>query len=259
MDMPNIKDQLGKIIAIPQTINTIVSLVPSQTELLHDLEVWDKVIGVTRFCVHPKDARKVKTVIGGTKDPKLDKIKVLKPDLVIANKEENRKEDIEALAAEIPVWVSDVSDLGSSLDMIRTVGQITGATGIADRMVTELQTSFGHIHKAQGETVLYLIWRKPWMAVGRGTFIDDMLQRCGFQNILEKPRYPEISAASFTELNPDRILLSSEPYPFREKQVAEVQALCPEAKVQLVDGELFSWYGSRLLKSVEYFNQLVAG
>ncbi|GAB3869500.1 helical backbone metal receptor [Hymenobacter segetis] len=257
----NVTDQMGRRVAVPFPPQRIVSLVPSQTELLFDLGLGEKVVGVTKFCIHPAEARTQATVIGGTKNFDFDKIAALKPDLIIGNKEENYQDGIEQLADQYPVWLSDISNLTEALDMIRRVGFIVGAKEKATVLADEIEASFATFAASATEVALvsaaYFIWRKPYMVATTGTFIDDMLRRVGFVNAFTGlSRYPEITAEQLATTAPQRILLSSEPYPFAEKHVAEFQQICPTAKVEIVDGELFSWYGSRLLKSAAYFTQL---
>ena len=246
---------------VESAAQAIVSLVPSQTELLFELGVGERVVGVTKFCVHPASARRTATVVGGTKQVDFEQLDALRPDIIIANKEENTRADIERLAERYPVWLSDISTLPEALAMIRQVGGLVGAAERAEALATAIETSFAALAAVARPLVptAYLIWRKPWMVAGSGTFIDDMLHRAGFTNAFgHLGRYPEITAEALAAAAPARILLSSEPYPFREKHLAELQALCPAARVQLVDGELFSWYGSRLRLSAAYFEQLRA-
>jgi len=265
MDAPNfpllplvVTDQLGRRVEIPFPPQRVVSLVPSQTELLFDLGISKRVVGITKFCIYPPDARQVATVIGGTKNFDFDKIAALKPDLIIGNKEENYQAGIEQLAGSYPVWLSDISDLGQALDMIRRVGFIVGAKDKADRIAAEVATSFGALAAPEPiASAAYFIWRKPYMVAASSTFIDDMLQRAGFTNAFAHlGRYPEVTPAQLAQAAPTRIFLSSEPYPFKEKHLTEFQEICPQAQIELVDGELFSWYGSRLLFSAAYFQTL---
>ena len=260
-----VTDQMARRVAVPFPPERIVSLVPSQTELLFDLGLGKKVVGVTKFCIHPAEARTKATVIGGTKNFDFDKIASLKPDLIIGNKEENYQAGIEELAAKYPVWLSDISSLPEALDMIRRVGFIAGAKERAEALATEIAASFSALAPAELKepkeeapvSAAYFIWRKPYMAAATGTFIDDMLRRAGFANAFaDETRYPEITAEQLATAAPQRLFLSSEPYPFGEKHIAEFQQICPNAKIEIVDGELFSWYGSRLRKSAAYFNQL---
>lgn len=265
MDLPaitsmplNVTDQMGRRVAVPFPPQRIVSLVPSQTELLFDLGLGNKVVGVTKFCIHPAEARRQAAVVGGTKNFDFEKIAALKPDLIIGNKEENYQTGIEQLAASYPVWLSDMSSLPEALDMIRRVGFIAGAKEKAEALAAEIDASFATLPAPTSvETVAYFIWRKPYMVAAAGTFINDLLQRAGFINAFAgQTRYPEISAEQLAAAAPQRIFLSSEPYPFGEKHVAEFQRICPAAKIEIVDGELFSWYGSRLHHSAAYFSQL---
>jgi ABC-type Fe3+-hydroxamate transport system substrate-binding protein len=267
MDLPQfpslpltVTDQLGRRVKIPFPPQRIVSLVPSQTELLFDLGVGKRVAGVTKFCIYPPEARQAATIIGGTKNFDFDKIAALKPDLIIGNKEENYQAGIEQLAAQYPVWLSDISDLPQVLDMIRRVGFITGAKDKAEQIAAVISHSFAALAAPEPAiSAAYFIWRKPYMAAASGTFIDDMLRRAGFRNVFAHlGRYPEITPEQLAATAPDRILLSSEPYPFQDKHLAEFQDICPTATIQLVDGELFSWYGSRLRLSAAYFQTLRA-
>jgi ABC-type Fe3+-hydroxamate transport system substrate-binding protein len=255
--MNNFIDQMGRKVQVPTNPQRIISLVPSQTELLADLGLGERVVGITKFCIHPNDWRKTKTVIGGTKEFKMDRIRQLKPDLIIGNKEENYQGGIEELASQYPVWMSDIATLADAMDMIGNVGSLVGAEASAQYLVGEISKGFAEIPAvAKPIKALYLIWQNPYMAAGQGTFIHELLQLAGFKNGVAMPRYPALSEAEIVQLQPEVILLSSEPFPFREKHVASLQALCPQSQVKLVDGELFSWYGSRLLKSASYLSQL---
>jgi ABC-type Fe3+-hydroxamate transport system substrate-binding protein len=247
-------------VAIPFPPQRIVSLVPSQTELLFDVGVGKRVVGSTKFCIYPHEARATASVIGGTKNFDFDKIAALKPDLIIGNKEENYRAGIEQLAASYPVWLSDISDLGQALDMIRRVGFIAGAKDKAEKIAAEIANSFAILAAPEPmASAAYFIWRKPYMVAASGTFIEDMMRRAGFSNVFaDLGRYPEVTPEQLAKAAPARIFLSSEPYPFKEKHLAEFQEICPAAEIQLVDGELFSWYGSRLLFSAAYFQTLRA-
>lgn len=259
-------DQLGRKIELSSPPKRIVSLVPSQTELLYDLGLRDEVVGITKFCIHPDEWFRSKTRVGGTKKLNLNIIKQLQPDLIIGNKEENEKSQIEQLMQEYPVWMSDIYTLRDALDMITRIGALVRKQQESQLIKLQIEAAFKalatttpRIANYKLPTVAYFIWKDPWMAAGSGTFIHDMLERCGFQNIFRNSkRYPEVSLEQIKEANPEVILLSSEPYPFKEKHIQELQSVCPAAKIKLVDGELFSWYGSRLLKSPDYFRELSA-
>ncbi|MBL7984308.1 MAG: ABC transporter substrate-binding protein [Flavobacteriales bacterium] len=260
--MRSITDQMHRTVKVPDAPQRIISLVPSQTELLYDLGLGERVVGITKFCVHPETWFKTKHRVGGTKKVDMEKIRALKPDLIIGNKEENERKDIEALEKEFPVWMSDVRSLHHAAHMILQVGAITGSEAKAEKIVRGIATAFEDLKPLpEPLTVAYLIWREPYMAVGQGTFVNDMLWRCGLQNVFDEgdARYPEITAQELAEADPDLILLSSEPYPFKEKHLAEFNMICPGTPVRIVDGELFSWYGSRLLASPAYMNGLLLG
>jgi ABC-type Fe3+-hydroxamate transport system substrate-binding protein len=254
-----LEDQLGNIIPLAQPPRRIISLVPSQTELLFDLGLEREIVGITKFCIHPADKVKLVTKIGGTKNFDLDRITSLKPDLIIGNKEENYKEGIKALQNDFPVWMSDIFTLEDALEMIRKIGQLVNKAPKANAIATNISNSFSQLQALSSPqpTAAYLIWRKPFMAAAKDTFIDNMLQKAGFANVFHHlARYPEITPLQFHSANPDFIFLSSEPYPFKQKHISELQEICPFSKILLVDGELFSWYGSRLIKSATYFLEL---
>ncbi|WP_082780436.1 ABC transporter substrate-binding protein [Rufibacter sp. DG15C] len=250
---------MGHQVLVPQAPQRIVSLVPSQTELLFDLGLGDRVVGVTKFCLHPKELVKGKTKIGGTKNFKTEVIDQLQPDLIIGNKEENYQEGIEALQQKYPVWMSDIYTLEDAFAMMEQVGKITRTEPQAGKLTSIIKTQFEKIEPIQPPvTAAYFIWKNPYMAVGGNNFIDDILTRCGLVNALQHlPRYPEVTPAMLAALNPQVILLSSEPFPFQEKHIQEFKEICPQAKVLIVDGEMFSWYGSRLQYAVPYLQKVL--
>lgn len=258
--MPVFRDQLNRKVELSGIPKRIISIVPSQTELLFYLGLNAEVVGITKFCVHP--AAKINSIakVGGTKQLDIEKIRLLAPDLIIANKEENDRIQVEELMNICPVCISDISDLHSALQMIEGIGEITGRSEQATSLCKEIINRFNGIKLPL--TALkadYLIWRKPYMLAGKNTFIDCMLQRCGFNNAIELERYPEIDAVGLIATNPDLVFLSSEPYPFAQKHIEEFKVLLPNARIILVDGEMFSWYGSRLLYAPAYFEQLITG
>lgn len=257
--MPLYADQMNRTVNIPSTPKKIISIVPSQTELLFDLGLDEEIAGVTKFCTHPADKVKRRLKVGGTKKLNINQIKKINPDLIIGNKEENEKDQIEELAQNFPVWMSDISNLDDAVDMIQKVGQLVDKEEEATQLTSAITTSFNNLKfKSSSLKVAYLIWRKPYMVAGKGTFIDDMLKRCGLKNAFEADRYPEVFPAQIVDANPDLVFLSSEPYPFTDRHLTEFQALVPGADIRLVDGELFSWYGSRLLQAPKYFKQLIS-
>jgi ABC-type Fe3+-hydroxamate transport system substrate-binding protein len=251
-------DQLNKRVELPSVPKRIISVVPSQTELLFYLGLDVEVIGITKFCIHPTDKFKPTTKVGGTKQLNIQQIKELKPDLIIANKEENDKSQIEELMHICPVWISDISNLDEALDMIIKVGALVDRKDKSERLVKDIIQQFNQFTTPKlNLSVVYFIWRKPYMVAGKQTYIDNLLERCGLVNVSKDDRYPEATEQMLIDANPDVILLSSEPYPFTQKHIEEFQLLLPDAEVILVDGEMFSWYGSRLLQVPTYFKQLI--
>ncbi len=255
-------DQTNKVVEITTPPLRIISLVPSQTELLHFLNLDDQVVGITKFCVHPNNWFRNKTRVGGTKQYHFDRIEALTPNLIIANKEENDKEQILQLAEKYPVWVSDVKNLTDACEMIKSVGAITNTTLQTNKLIENIQEGFLHLKKQVVKRpnlrVLYLIWQKPYMTIGGDTFINDMIENAGWTNCYaNQTRYPVVTEGEITDLQPDLILLSSEPFPFKKKHITEISKLCPTAVIKLVDGEYFSWYGSRLLQTSQYLCNLV--
>ena len=250
-------DQLHNRVTVSYPPQRVVSLVPSQTELLADLGLESRVVGITKFCIHPAHWRNSKTLVGGTKNVNIERIRSLNPDLILGNKEENSREGIAALAEEFPVWMSNVVTPADARLMIREVGAITDTANRANELVQKFDDSLKYIRRFDGAKVLYLIWKKPWMAAGNKTFINAMLALAGFINVIQEDRYPELTDAQISQLNPDFIFLSSEPYPFTEKHKALFNETAPASRVVLVDGKAFSWYGSRLLRFSDYLNHLI--
>lgn len=237
----------------------IVSLVPSQTELLFDLGLEEEIAGITKFCIHPAGKQHSKPHIGGTKNIDFERIAALQPDLIIGNKEENERSQIDELSRHYPVWMSDITTLDDALQMIRQIGELTGKASNASQLLQKIKLAFRSADLLQQSPVsaAYFIWYRPWMVAAGNTFINNMLLASGFQNIFShKTRYPEISLKELQTLKPAVILLSSEPFPFGEKHIREIQQQVPESSIWLVDGAMFSWYGSRLLLAPAYFTNL---
>lgn len=251
-------DQLQRNIQLPEHPMRIVSLVPSQTELLADLGLEEEVIGITKFCVHPGEWFRSKTRIGGTKTVNIELVRTLRPDLIIANKEENVREQINALEAIAPVWVSDVNNINDALQMIESIGRITHKNTEAERLTARLKDDLAAMAQPKEKIrTAYLIWKDPYMAAGGDTFISDVMRLAGFENVLQsEPRYPSVTPEILREKETALVMLSSEPYPFKQKHVDELQAQLPGAKIICVDGEIFSWYGSRMKYMKDYIAQL---
>lgn len=256
--MKIITDQLGRQVKVPMDPKRILSLVPSQTELLYDLDLTDRIAGITKFCVRPPELVKLKPKIGGTKKFNFDLIDGLKPDLILGNKEENYKEGIEKLAKKYPVWISDILSLEDAFAMMDMLGEMLNASRRARLIRDHIQRLFaalpGH---TTPKRALYFIWKEPWMVAAGETFINEMLGLAGFENAAQNfKRYPELQPEEMRNLDPEVILLSSEPYPFKEKHLQPVKDIFPNAQVILVDGEIFSWYGSRLQYAPDYFRKI---
>ncbi len=245
---------------LPCRPRKIISLVPSLTELLSALGLDAEVTGITKFCIHPGHWRQQKSIIGGTKNIRLQLIDTLQPDLVIANREENRKEDVDRIAGKFPVWVTDVHDLQGALEMIRDIGNLTDTRVQAENICRAITHAFSGLQPLSPPLrTAYLIWREPYMTAGGDTFIHSMLVQCGFNNLFsQRTRYPATTLAELEALDCELLLLSSEPYPFTQQHLETMQAVLPRTRIRLADGEMFSWYGSRLQQSAGYFRQLIA-
>lgn len=228
---------------------------PSLTELLIDLGLEDKLAGRTRFCIHPESVVNDIPIVGGTKNPDRDKIRKINPDVIIANREENRKEDIEALSEEFRIFLTEIPSVEEALITIIEIGEMFDVKDKAGKLVSSILAQLEKAPDEPVKSVAYFIWKKPWMVAGGDTYINSVLTHYKLQNVYsDKLRYPEVDLSETAERNPDYIFLSSEPYPFREKHIEKVQEVCRSSKVILADGEWFSWYGSRMLASFKELN-----
>ena len=264
--MPFYTDQLQRTINVSSTPNNIISTVPSQTELLHYLGLENEVTGLTKFCIHPKQWHQTKTRIGGTKTLNIATITALQPQLIIANKEENTKAQIDELAALFPVWISDVNNVTDALQMIEMIGSMTSKESAAKELTAQIALQLNTLsehtkafinNQTKRLKTAYLIWKDPYMTVGGDTFINSIMELAGFTNVFKHiARYPVITIQDLIDIDCNLLILSSEPYPFKQKHIAELQAGLPHTKIIIADGEAFSWYGSRLLQSVPYLQQL---
>lgn len=255
----NCTDQMGFSVTVPRSPERIVSLVPSQTELLFDLGAGHRVVGATRYCIHPQRELAKVDKIGGTKRFDFPAIVAVKPDLVIGNKEENYQEGIDKLRVSYPVWMSDIETLDGAMNMIEQIGAITNCGARARVLADQVRREWDALPGIGDLRVAYLVWKKPYMAVGGGTFIDDVLSKLGLRNFFSGVRrYPETTVRELNCAKLDVLMLSSEPYPFSKENVQELSRLLPRTVVVLVDGEMFSWYGSRLRRSPAYFQTLFA-
>ncbi|HET7628175.1 MAG TPA: helical backbone metal receptor [Bacillales bacterium] len=256
--MRNMKDHLGRETAYPFPPKRVVSLCPSITETLFDLGLTEKeVVGRTRYCIHPESLVKQVRTVGGTKKIKTDVVAELKPDLIIAEKEENPKETIEALEKDFPVFVADVRSYEDALTMIRDLGKLLDREKKAEALTEKIEQKFDFFGRVSPRSMAYLIWKNPYMAAGSDTFIDSMLQKAGFTNVFaNRPeRYPEIEVADLRQASPEFVFLSSEPYPFQDADRKELREHLSGCEIVAIDGEI-CWYGSRMLKAADLLNQL---
>ncbi len=253
-------DQAGFEVSLKKVPERIVCTVPSLTELLFDLGLGEKVVGVTRFCVKPSGARKQAAIVGGTKDIDVKTVESLKPDLIIGNKEENRKEQINEIKNTTPVWLSEISNVQEACSAIEQLGHLTDTQSRASLLNDQIQSAVKKLRQIPDthKSVLYFIWKKPYMVAGRSTYINSILDLCGLKNIApdSESRYPQLSIDYIQKLQPQIILLSSEPYPFSSGDLHQITQKQDKAEGFLLNGEIFSWYGSRLipaLDSIRYF------
>ncbi len=261
--MMNFIDQIGTLHTFETTPKRIVSLVPSQTELLYDLGLEDSIIGITKFCIHPYHLKATKTIVGGTKMIKFEKIKALQPDIIICNKEENTKEIVEELSQICPVWVTDIYTIEDNNKMIEDFGLLFNKRTNAKKWIDKINYGFhdyqNFIKDKPKKKVAYFIWANPYMVAGNNTFINEILKLNHFTNIYrdKESRYPEVELKKIRlEGDPDYVFLSSEPFPFKDEHAFEIGRATHHAKTVFVDGEFFSWYGSRLVKAFDYFKKI---
>ncbi len=234
----------------------IVSLVPSLTELLFALGAGASVVGRTRFCTEPAEAARVPSV-GGTKNPNVARIVALQPDLVIANKEENRREDVDELrSAGLDVLVTDPNSVDEALAMIAGIGALLGHPGEASVIIADVHAALAEPSHGGQPRVFVAVWKQPFLGLGCASYGHDLLERAGAVNVLGgRPRYPEVTTAEVAALNPSLILLPAEPYPFKDSDVAEYGRIAP---ARIIDGRLLWWYGPRIPDAVRALRAIFA-
>ena len=260
--MKLIKDQLGREISLPNTPKRIVSLVPSQTELLYDLALENELVGITKYCVHPFQLKSIKTIVGGTKKVDFEKIKALEPDFILCNKEENSYDFLPELEKIAPTYFSDVNSIQDSIDLILRLGSIlnrrTESDNLAHKIEFKLNDFKQFIKDKPSRKVAYFIWAKPWMVVGNDTYINEMLRLNKFENIYDNmSRYPKVEINKIRhEGDPDVVILSSEPFSFKDEHAMEIASFTNRSVTVFGDGEMFSWPGSRILLAFDYFKEL---
>ena len=179
----------------------------------------------------------------------------MKPELIIANKEENEEQQVKELMKHHEVWVTDIKTVDDNISFLKELGERLNKVEIANEFIQKIEEIFSGLHSERNLKAVYLIWKNPYMTVGGDTFINAVLKKIGIKNIFEnQKRYPEISVDEMKDT--DIIFLSSEPYPFKEKHLTEIEEVTG-TKTILVDGEAFSWYGTQLAKRREYFKELL--
>lgn len=256
-ELRRVTDMLGRDVNVPVQPQRIVSLCPSITETLFEIGLADQLVGLTRYCLHPAEQVAQKTKVGGTKKPDFEAIKALQPDLIVAEKEENRREDVELLAKQWPVYVTEIRDIAAAHGMMNVLGDVCDRQVQAQQLSHKIESAWQSLPRLEKPLrVAYLIWRKPWMAAGSDTYIDAVLRRLGLENVFAgAERYPQFSNEELMAKNPDLVLLSSEPFPFAEKHIRELEMIVPHSDIQLVDGEAFSWYGAHMLPATRYLEK----
>jgi hypothetical protein len=245
----------------------VVSLVPSWTEFLHDLQA--EVVGQTKFCVRPDAAYRSLPRVGGTKTVHVDRVMELRPDLVVANKEENAREDLERLAELLPpscdILVTDVRTVDAAFDAMSDLGARLERVAQAESWVARIRDAWGDPKPVVGSAA-YAVWAKPWMAAGPDTFIHDVMRHWGIHNaVADLPSEELAQAGRYPNLGDDeaagvqhagRWLLPSEPFPFAAKHLEALEAAHPDRQFMLVDGEAFSWYGTRMWHAAAHFEEV---
>jgi ABC-type Fe3+-hydroxamate transport system substrate-binding protein len=240
----------------------IVSLVPSLSEALFALGLGARVVGVTEWCVHPREEVARLPKVGGTKTPDLAAICALQPDLVIANREENRRRDVERLeAAGIPVWVTYPRSVREGAELLR---ELAGLGASPERTQAVVEPVLEAVTRAEarppgpGPRVFCPIWRNPWMTVGADTYAHDLIRLCGGENVFAERgdrRYPRVSEEEILAAAPEVVLLPDEPYRFDDHDAAELRhweiPAARDRRIHLIDGTLVSWYGPRIRGAIE--------
>ncbi|MBI2458595.1 MAG: cobalamin-binding protein [candidate division NC10 bacterium] len=264
-----VTDAFGKPFELGEPARRIISLIPSITEIFFSLGVGDRVVGVTKFCTQPPDGVKSKPRVGGQKNPRVDAIFDLKPDLVVANVEENRKEDVEAMwAAGLKILVTYPRTVRQGIQLVRDLGVLTGESSRAEGIAAECEAALGKVERATAGRarvrVFCPIWRKPYMTINGDTYVDDVLRTCGGENVFHDhpKRYPTVTLPEMAALRPEVVLLPDEPYPFGQKHLTDFQAFSDVPAVRtgrfrLVDGKVLCWYGPRIAESLRTLGKIL--
>ncbi|OJH19300.1 iron ABC transporter substrate-binding protein [Bacillus obstructivus] len=259
-----IEDHLSRIVEYQSPPKRIISICPGITDTLYSLQLENEVVGRTKYCIFPKDKVSNASVVGGTKQINLQVIRELKPDLIIAEKEENTKEIVEELEREFPVFVAEIQSIKDAYRMIRDIGEVTNREELARTLIERIKYQFQEIPSVCGKRVAYVIWRKPYMVVGNDTYIHSVLEKLGFINpfATKSDRYPIVTIKDFQDADLDFVFLATEPFPYSDKYKQEFMKFIPNVVPIIVEGEMF-WYGPRMLEASKYFstflNKMVNG
>jgi ABC-type Fe3+-hydroxamate transport system substrate-binding protein len=260
-----VEDALARAVALPARVERVVSLVPSLTEWLVAVGVGERLVGVTDWCAEPAEVTARLPKVRGTKNPDLAAVRALEPDLVVANAEENRRIDVERLeSAGVAVWVTAPLTVAGAVDELGDLAAAVGDLPRAAALDARLRAALAAAQRSRnGRPALAryacAVWRDPWMWVGRATYAADLLALAGGEPVLEDPggRYPRLEPAALAALDPEVVLLPSEPYPFGAAD-AEQLAGWSGARVRLVDGRALTWYGPRIPGALDSFRRLLS-
>ncbi|GAB3805982.1 ABC transporter substrate-binding protein [Virgibacillus kimchii] len=253
-----VTDHLGREVEFSFPPQRIISIVPGITDILYSLRLEHEIVGRTRYCIYPKDKVEQAKTIGGTKRVKRDQIRELKPDLIIAEKEENTKEIVEQLEKDFPVYVCEIQTVDDTFKIIEDLGAITNRQTESEKLQSEIGTAIQSLPSGKGKRFAYVIWQNPYMVAGSDTYITSLLEKMGFVNAFSgyEGRYPEVSEDDFRKADLDYIFLATEPFPFQEKHIRQFSELFPDVHVMSLDGEMF-WYGPRMIEAAPYFNRVL--
>jgi len=258
-----VQDQLGKEHQFEQMPKRIVCLVPALTETLFDLGLEDELVGITTSCSHPYHLRVTKTTVGGPKQVDVDQIKLLQPDVIIGNKEENSAEDIARLQAICPVWMADVQTLDQNFQLLERLGQLFNKRTEASKWIDKIRFAqkdfMAFVSDKTAYKTAYFMGREPFIVAGGATFIQELLTINQFENVYagREEQYPEVEVRKIRiQGDPELVFLPSIPYPFEEEHAFEIGRFTHHGKTVFVDGEMFSWYGTHVHKAFDYFKQI---
>lgn len=256
--MKTITDHLGRKVTYQYPPKRIISLNPCITETLYFLDLDEQIAGRTRYCIFPAGKVEKAKIVGGTKDIDLEAIHEVKPDLIIAEKEENTKEIVETLEKYYPVYVAEVRSIADAYRMIEDISSLLDREEQGRRLVQTIKDRFQHLPRANGMKAAYVIWRNPYMVVGGDTYIHSVLETLGFSNPFAnfEGRYPVVTQDDLANAGLDYLFLATEPFPFKDRHKQEFSQFLPNTKIEIVDGEMF-WYGAKMVEAAHYFEAML--